>query len=161
MKLNVKIQAYLPLVTIFSVIIGITLLRQWYLGWNVHEAMNDFMAAFFLIFGGFKVLKLDAFAEAYSMYDIMAKRSTFYAYAYPFIEIVLGFAYLLRLAPVPVNLITVILMLVSSFGVAQELAQKRTIPCACLGTVFKIPMTYVTLGEDLLMAAMALTMLFM
>lgn len=161
MKLNVKIQAYLPLVTIFSVIIGITLLRQWYLGWNVYEAMNDFMAAFFLIFGGFKVLKLDAFAEAYSMYDIMAKRSTFYAYAYPFIEIVLGFAYLLRLAPVPVNLITVILMLVSSFGVAQELAQKRTIPCACLGTVFKIPMTYVTLGEDLLMAAMALTMLFM
>jgi hypothetical protein len=46
-------------------------------------------------------------------------------------------------------------MLVSAAGVARELWKGREIMCACLGVVFKIPMTYVTLLEDLLMAAMA------
>jgi hypothetical protein len=50
-------------------------------------------------------------------------------------------------------------MLISALGVANELRKKQTIMCACLGTVFKIPMTYVTLFEDLLMASMALYML--
>ncbi len=41
----------------------------------------------------------------------------------------------------------------------QALLQKRTIQCACLGTALKLPMTKVTLGEDLLMGLMALGML--
>ncbi len=147
---------FLPLITIFCTIIGFTLIRQWFSGWHLHSAMNDFMAGFFLVFGTFKLLNLRAFAEAYSMYDIIAKRSTAYAHIYPSIEIGLGIAYLFSLFPTATNLITLILMIISSIGVAQELAQKKTIMCACLGTVFKIPMTYVTLFEDLLMAAMAL-----
>ncbi len=123
---------------------------------DTNIAMSDFMAGFFLVFGAFKLLRLNAFAEAYAMYDIIAKRSTTYAYLYPFIEIILGFAYLFRLYPTATNLVTLIVMIISSMGVAQELAQKRTIECACLGMVFKIPMTYVTLCEDLLMAGMAL-----
>jgi hypothetical protein len=152
---------FLPLIIILGIVIGFTLVRQWISGWNVQSAMNDFMAGFFLLFGGFKILNLHGFAEAYSMYDIIAKRSTVYAYAYPFIEISLGIAYLLRLYPTPVNVITLVVMLVSSIGVAQELAQRKTITCACLGAVFKIPMTYVTLLEDVLMAAMALIMLIL
>ncbi len=155
-----RLKDFLPLIIIFCIIISFTLMRQWIFAWHIQTAMNDFMAGFFLIFGGFKVLNLHGFAEAYAMYDIIAKRSTAYAYAYPFIEIGLGIAYLLRLYPTPVNIITLIIMLISSIGVAQELAQRRTITCACLGTVFKIPMTYVTLFEDVLMAAMALIMLF-
>jgi hypothetical protein len=57
------------------------------------------------------------------------------------------------------NWITVILMAVSSIGVVVVLAQKKEITCACLGTVFKIPMTYVTLAEDLIMGLMAFFML--
>jgi hypothetical protein len=51
------------------------------------------------------------------------------------------------------------LMLVSAVGIGMELAKKKEIQCACLGLVFNIPMTYVTLAEDLLMALMALLML--
>lgn len=156
-----SLKDFLPLIIIFCIIIIFTLVRQWISGWDIKSAMNDFMAGFFLVFGGFKILNLHGFAEAYAMYDIIAKRSMTYAYAYPFIEIVLGIAYLLRLYPLQTNLITLAVMLVSSIGVAHELAQKRTITCACLGTVFKIPMTYVTLFEDVLMAAMALIMLIM
>ena len=83
-----------------------------------------------------------------------------YAYAYPFIEIALSVMYLGRYQLTLVNIVTVVLMLVSSIGVAQKLAKKEEIACACLGVVFKIPMTYVTLAEDVLMGVMALIMLF-
>lgn len=121
--------------------------------------MQDFMGAFFIMFGSFKLLKLNDFAQAYAMYDLLAQRSSFYAHLYPFLEIGLGIAYLGRFFPTSTNLFTLGLMVLNSVGVAQELAQKREIACACLGTVFKIPMTYVTLFEDLLMAVMAFYML--
>jgi hypothetical protein len=52
-------------------------------------------------------------------------------------------------------------MLISAAGVARELLKKNRIPCACLGMVFVLPMTTVTLLEDLLMAVMATAMLLL
>ena len=151
---------FLPLIIIFACIILFTALRQFMAGsWELINSMNDFMAAFFIIFGVFKIINWHAFAEAYAMYDIIAQRSTIYAYAYPLIEVGLGLAYLFRIYPIATNLITFIVMLISSIGVALELLKKRSIVCACLGVVFKIPMTYVTLIEDILMAGMALGVL--
>lgn len=155
-QFSYRFRDFLPLIIIFLVILSFVVVHQLISGWDIHSAMNDFMAGFFLVFGAFKLLKLNAFAEAYATYDIIAKRSTLYAYIYPFIEIALGLAYLFRFWLTATNLVTLIVMIVSSIGVAQELAQRKTIACACLGTVFKIPMTYVTLFEDLLMAGMAL-----
>lgn len=133
--------------------------QQWYFGWHVREAMRIFMAVFFLVFGAFKMSKLADFAQAYAEYDLIAKRFFAYGYMYPFVEASLGLAYLLNVMPLLVNSITFALMCVSALGVLQKLLKKEQIMCACLGTVFKIPMTYVTLAEDLLMAAMALIML--
>jgi hypothetical protein len=56
---------------------------------------------------------------------------------------------------------TFILMALGAIGVSRALSNKQEIPCACLGVVFTVPMTYVTLGEDILMAVMALAMFFM
>ena len=89
------------------------------------------------------------------MYDVVAKQSTAYAYAYPLIELGLGVAYLSRFQPVITNSVTLVVMLISALGVFIELSQGKEIMCACLGVVFKVPMTYVTLLEDLLMASMA------
>ena len=44
-------------------------------------------------------------------------------------------------------------------GVAQSLLARRKIRCACLGAVFNLPMSAVTLIEDLLMIGMAAAML--
>ncbi len=156
-----KLKDFLPLVIIFAAIILFAGFRQYQLGyWDAVYAMRNFMAGFFLVFGGFKVLNWNGFAEAYSMYDILAKRSRFYAYLYPLLELGLGLAYLFAFQIFFINWTTLILMAVSSIGVANELLKKEQIYCACLGTVFKIPMTKVTLLEDLLMAVMALTMIF-
>ena len=152
-------RTFMPLITIFSVILLFTFARQWYLGWNFMQAMRDFMGSFFLVFGSFKLMNLHGFAAAYSTYDLIAKRSSTYAYLYPFIEIGLGIAYFAQWQLFFVNLFTFVLMVVSALGVTNELRQKKEIMCACLGVVFKIPMTYVTLFEDVLMATMAFIMI--
>ena len=52
-------------------------------------------------------------------------------------------------------------MSISIVGVLQTVLDKKTIKCACLGDVFNLPMSTVTIIEDGLMIAMSVTMLIM
>jgi hypothetical protein len=123
--------------------------------------MRHFMAGFFLVFSFFKLLNVTAFADAYMTYDVVAKRARWYGLAYPFIELLLGLAYFVNFQPMVTNVVTLVVMGVGTIGVVESLLNKRKIRCACLGTVFNLPMSVVTLVEDTLMVAMALAMLFM
>src|SRR5207253_2799497 len=114
-----------------------------------------FMAGFFLVFSFFKLLDLKGFAESYAMYDVLAKRIPTYGYVYPFLELALGVAYLTGFNPAATNWATVVIMGFSSIGVIQSVVDKKQIRCACLGAVFNLPMSTVTIIEDLLMVAMA------
>jgi hypothetical protein len=58
-----------------------------------------------------------------------------------------------------VNIFTALLMAVSLAGVLRAVLSKRQIRCACLGTVFNLPMSTVTVIEDGLMFVMAVIML--
>ena len=127
------------------------------ISWRVW--MSNFMAGFFLVFSAFKFLDLRGFADAYATYDLLAKRWHGYGFIYPFLELGLGLAYLFRFAPTLTNAATFLLMGFSSLGVLAALRAKRSIVCACLGTVLKLPMSTITLVEDLGMAAMAALML--
>ncbi|XHC24778.1 hypothetical protein ABWH91_10920 [Phycisphaerales bacterium ac7] len=69
--------------------------------------------------------------------------------------------YLLNAFPIATNIVTLALMLIGSVGVLKALMENRRIQCACLGTALNLPMTKVTLIEDLSMAAMAAGMLVM
>lgn len=150
---------FLPLIVLAVLIVGITVASQLIWGGDLFFAMRIFMASFFIIFSLFKVVNLAHFAEAYATYDIIAKQIKAYAFIYPFIELFLGLAYLFAWYLWYVHAATCLIMVISALGVFNELRKKKTITCACLGMVFKIPMTYVTLVEDLLMAGMALYML--
>ena len=123
------------------------------------SVMMNFMAGFFLVFSGFKLLDLKGFAEGYSTYDLLAKKVYGYGYVYPFIELGLGLAYLTRFELTITNWITLVVMIFSSLGVAKSMLKKQKIMCACLGTFLKVPLTKITLVEDFSMAAMALAML--
>lgn len=157
---NNWLNTYYPLILIISYILVVSLIPNisamgivWK-GW-----MNHFMAGFFLVFSAFKFLDLKGFATAYATYDLLAARWSGYGYLYPFLELGLGLAYLSQYVHPIVLVITVVLMGFSSIGVLQALLQKRKINCACLGTILKLPMSGITLVEDLLMTVMALVML--
>ena len=153
------LNTYKPILLIGAYILGATLLVQAVkeeFSWETW--MSNFMAAFFLTFSFFKLLDVKGFAESYSTYDIVAKRWQGWGYIYPFVELGLGLAYLLRLAPLLTNAITFVVMGISIIGVLQSVLNKRKIRCACLGAVFNLPMSTITIIEDALMISMSLIM---
>ena len=126
----------------------------------VMKWMNHFMGGFFLAFSFFKFLDLKGFAESYKMYDIVAKRIPFWAYLYPFVELGLGLSFLSNIFPLFTNSITFIVMTISIIGVLQAVLNKKKIQCACLGAVFNLPMSTITIIEDALMILMSGIMVF-
>lgn len=152
---------FLPLISAFIVIILFALLKYFIFGpKKLIIFFADFMGGFFIVFGFLKIIKLSDFVESYSMYDLITKRYRIYGYIYPFIELTLGILYLIKFNLNLLNSITVIIMLLGLTGVANALSKKQPIECACMGTVYKLPMTYVTFFEDLFMAIMAIFMMF-
>ncbi|MEL1248750.1 heavy-metal-associated domain-containing protein [Flavobacterium helocola] len=126
----------------------------------VMKWMNHFMGGFFLAFSFFKLLDLNGFAASYKMYDIIAKKIPFWAYLYPFVELGLGLSFLSNLFPLVTNSITFIVMSISIIGVLQAVLNKKKIQCACLGAVFNLPMSTITIIEDALMILMSGIMVF-
>ena len=122
--------------------------------------MRYFMAGFFIVFSFFKFLNLTGFAESYAMYDELAKRVKVYGLVYPFLELLLGVAYLTNYEPETTYMVTIFLMSFSSIGVIQSVLDKRKIKCACLGAVFNLPMSKITIIENLTMVVMACVMLW-
>ncbi len=128
---------------------------DWMLG------MRIFMSGFFLAFSFFKLLDIRGFAENYSTYDIIAGKWRTWGFIYPFVELLLGIAYAINFNPIITNAVTFVVMSVSIVGVLQSVLNKRKIRCACLGAVFNLPMSTVTIIEDALMIAMSGFMLIM
>lgn len=154
------LKTYQPLLILFAYILATSLAVEFVNGdFVLHRFMPNFMAGFFLSFSFFKLLDLKGFASSYAMYDLLAMRVPVYGFIYPFIELSLGMAYVLKAQPFMTNLVTFIVMTFSTLGVLRAVMNKQKIRCACLGAVFNLPMSTVTIIEDLLMAMMAFLML--
>ena len=156
------VETYKPILLIFGYIVGITLLIEYMHGEFVWMRwMNHFMAGFFIVFSFFKLLNLKGFAESYAMYDIVAKKWNGWGYVYVFTELALGLAFLTGFKPIMTNIVTFVVMTVSIIGVLQSVVNKRKIKCACLGDVFNLPMSTITIIEDALMIGMSGVILLM
>jgi hypothetical protein len=161
-KLNF-LSVYHPLLLIVIYLIAGSLFIQIGIGGphavSAMETMRYFMAGFFLVFSFFKLLDIQAFASAYARYDLLAMRWQSWGLIYPFLELALGVAYLTNFNPLLTYWLTIGIMGFSAIGVIQAVASKTQIQCACLGTVFKLPMSTVTIIEDVGMVVMAAAML--
>jgi hypothetical protein len=86
---------FIPFYLAMTAVIIYTAIHQIMLGhWIGMIAMNDFMGIRFLLFGVLKLLDLEGFVKTFMQYDIVAKRRKPYGYIFPFLEILLGIAYL-------------------------------------------------------------------
>lgn len=165
-KLSEFLKKLAPLLGVFSfVVISTAVISFVRAEYALMSVGKTFMAMFFLTFGGFKAYNLEGFKDAFKSYDPLARRVDFYAAVYPFLELGLGALYISLLFYSSFSLevftfaSTIVLMAVNGAGVFQALVNDRDLKCACLGDVFNVPMTKVTLAEDLLMAGMAAWML--
>ena len=156
-------KAYLPLITVFALLLAAVVA----LAWNdpsagrflLRDSIVRFMAGFFLVFAGFKLLDLPGFAEGYATYDLLAQRVPAYGYVYPFIELTFGLVMLTGYHGALLLWLEIVVMAFSGVGVAIKLARKERFTCACLGTFLKVPLTKVTLVEDFGMVLLAIVLL--
>lgn len=121
--------------------------------------MHGFMGYFLVSFALLKLFDPKGFADGFEMYDLLAKRYRAYGYIYPWLELGLGLAYLSTFLPALTYALTFALMSFSAVGVVSALRRGLDINCPCMGSVLSVPLSTVTLTEDLGMGLMALAML--
>ena len=155
---------YVPLIAIFALLFAATAVVAWkdYAAgdFSIRTTISNFMAGFFLVFAGFKLMDLQGFAHGYASYDLLAQRAPAYGYLYPFIELSFGLLMLADIEPAALLWTEFGVMAFSGLGVVIKLAKRERFQCACLGTFLKLPLTNITLVEDFGMAALALVLLF-
>lgn len=117
--------------------------------------MHYFMGFFLCQFAMLKLFHPAGFAEGFQKYDILAMKFPIYAYLYPILELGLGLGYLSFFVPVLIYILTIIILGIGAVGVIKALFKGLDVRCACMGTVLDVPLSTVTLIEDLVMVAMA------
>lgn len=128
-------------------------------GWM--EWMRLFMGVFLVVFAAFKFAGYKMFTMMFAGYDLVAKRYKAYAHIYPFIELALGIMFLAGAFELFSSAALFVVMSVASTGVFQEIYHRRSgIYCACLGNIIKLPLSTVSLVENVTMAVMAIFMVF-
>jgi len=151
----------LKLAGVYGLIALCATIMAWVLGFDLQIWLEWFMGGFFIIFGSFKLIGYEMFVMMFPQYDPIGARYKLYTLAYPFIELFLGFLYVANLLPVFRDLVTLAIFGVGAWGVTKYVGrnQGEAIRCACLGNIIKLPLSTVTLIEDVLMAAMSVIML--
>lgn len=153
-----KLEELKPLFLILFYITSASILLN-FKDWNRNDFMLNFMGLFFIIFSFFKMLDLKGFSESFKMYDPLAKKISFYGMLYPFIETALGLMFLMKFEVFSALILSVLILGLTTIGVTKILISKKTIHCACLGTVLKLPMTEATFIENVIMIFMSIFML--
>ncbi len=123
------------------------------------DFMLLYMGIFFIIFSLMKMPDWKGFVTAFSQYDLIAKNVKFYGWIYPAIEFGLGILYLTETFIPFAAWVTVFVLGIGAVGVGKNMLSKNKVQCACLGTKIKVPLTKVTLLENLLMVIMAIMLI--
>lgn len=154
-----KITKYWPLFTLILIAVVMASVLSVVFEHQDKAWMHFFMGIFLCQFAMLKLFHPVGFADGFQMYDLIGKKSRVYAYCYPIIELALGLWYLSFAGPIFTYIVTVILFTVGSVGVIHSLIKGLDVRCVCMGTALDVPLSTVTLVEDLSMLAMALLLL--
>ena len=123
--------------------------------------MHAYMGVFLTVFALLKLFDPTGFMDGFAMYDLLAKRASAYGYVYPYIELALGLAYLSYTAPTVTYVATILVFGFGTLGVISALKEGLDIDCPCMGNILSVPLSTVTLTEDIGMILMAAALLFM
>ena len=143
------------LLALVVVIVSSLSLQKSHGTFDLNNWFATYMGMFFVLFSFLKLLNVKGFSVTFSKYDILAKRMPGFATSYPFLEFLLGVAFLTGTVLVVSNIITLVVMLSQSIGVANVLKNNQTIQCACMGSSINLSVSYLTLLENIVMVLMS------
>lgn len=148
---------YKPLLIIVIYVLSISLAYQsTQRFFNIHLFMNHCMAGFFISLSYFKFLDLSAFSQSFSEYDPVARYFSHYGKIYPFIEFLLGFLFIADVGLIFAEVLTILVLSLTTVGIYKKLQSKSSLQCACLGSSFNLPLSRVTILENVVMIGMAM-----
>jgi glutaredoxin len=108
-----------------------------------------------------KLQNLETFATMFLGYDLLARRYVRYAYIYPFAEAGAG---LLMIAHVLTWISAPVGLFIGAVGAASVVkavyVDRRALKCACVGGASNVPLGFVSLTENVMMAGMAVWMAY-
>lgn len=149
------IKVYKPLIVIFLLSFFISFL----FGKDLMSFMNFFMGAFMGAISLFKFKDIPSFASSFKEYDPLAQKFNIYGYTYPHIEMLVAVSFLVGVFTKLSSFIVVFIYSVTTIGIIKAIRQNKKLKCACLGSSFDLPLSYVTVIENTIMIIMAILML--
>lgn len=119
-----------------------------------------FIALSMCLLAVLKLRDLEAFSMQFITYDLLAQKKVAYSYFYPFAEAAAGIGMLS--APLG-RLVAPLALFIGTAGAISVIKavyiDKRKLKCACVGGNSNVPLGFISLTENLMMAAMAVWML--
>jgi hypothetical protein len=140
---------FLPLIYIYVLTTFFTIFLGDYLNLDLEQSISVFLGSFLIFFSVVKILRLKDFVEAFSEYDFISKNFKIYAYIFPFLELFFGIIFLLFIENIILEILCLVLFFVNLISVYLALQKKRKFLCACLADIIKLPLSYVSLIENL------------
>ncbi len=123
---------------------------------TISDFLMSSMGYFITVIGLLKIVDIKTFSEMFKQYDPLAKFVPVYASLYPLIETTLGMLILMRLFMVQAHLAVICIYSITTIGILISMRNKRKLDCGCLGGGAKLPLSKVTVVENVAMIAMAI-----
>lgn len=156
-----KAVSYQPIAFLFAITAAMALSAAYVATGRLFGVLTVewFVAFSMCVLAILKLQNLETFATMFLGYDLLARRYVRYAYVYPFAE---GLAGLLMIAHVLTWISAPLGLLIGGVGAASVVKavyiDKRATKCACVGGAANVPLGFVSLTENLMMAGMAVWM---
>lgn len=161
-KIKKNGKSYKPVIALFVVALllagAFNTLIEWRFGYWI--IIQHFIAVSMTLLSLQKLKDIESFSTMFLNYDLLAKKYVPYGYFYPYLELLAGTLMLGGILPqvsIPVALFIGSIGAISVFKAVY--LEKRELKCACMGGGSNVPLGFISLSENLMMAGMACWML--
>jgi len=149
--MKTEIKSYLPIIYIyFSTFLSVFFLESFF-NLSTREVIQYFLGISVLIFAFFKIYNFKGFVKNFIEYDFISQKIKVYAYLFPFFELFFGLLFLLKIEILYLEFLCLALFSLNTFSIFNALSKKKQFACACLGGLFELPLSRVSLIENLTM----------
>ncbi|MEO0728954.1 MAG: MauE/DoxX family redox-associated membrane protein, partial [Pseudomonadota bacterium] len=153
---------YRPVATLFAMAAFMAVAVTWIAQQTlfVPQTIGWFIAIAMCLLSLQKLQDVERFATMFLNYDLLAQRWVPYSYIYPYAE---GIAGVLMLAGVLTWLSAPLALFIATIGAVSVFKavyiDKRELKCACVGGDSQVPLGFISLTENIMMAGMGAWML--
>ncbi len=153
---------YWPVISLFGMAAAIACAIAWVAAGTLLDArwIRWFIATAMCLLALQKIRDVESFSTMFLNYDLLARRVVRYGYVYPWAE---GVAGVLMLAGVLTWFAAPVALFIGTVGAVSVIkavyVDKRELKCACMGGDSNVPLGFVSLTENLMMAGMGAWML--